>query len=222
LRLDVDAQREATHFKNRVLDLVDIFIKKQPTSQHIIHVILPLADVIAGTGSDERQLADKATGLLRNRLGKSKDLPSDIDSEETVTVLDELHRRARRARSSEVLATLSQCSLYLSKVMLQSKAEESVLRVYRASLVDFITRKASTLNATFFHDFIRRYPASGWSLRGDVIDASCQATNVYRQCQAFQLLHTIVNQIPALVRETRHHFGFILKNFCRRIGSRKS
>jgi DNA polymerase phi len=168
-----------------------------------------LVDLIFGTGSDERQLSDKATGLLKNRLGKSKDLPSDVDSEEATTILDELHGRARRARSSEVLATLSQCSLYLSKVMLHSAADDSVLRVYRGSLVDFVTRKASTLNAAFFHDFIRRYPTSGWSLRGDIIDASYKAANIYRQCQAFQLLHVLVNQTPALVCEIRHKFCFI-------------
>jgi DNA polymerase phi len=159
-----------------------------------------LADLIAGTGSDERQLADKATGLLKNRISKSKDLPHNVDLEEATTVLDELHIRARRARSSEILATLNQCSLYLSKVILHSAAEDSVLQVYRSSLVDFVTRKASTLNATFFQDFIRRYPTSGWGLRDIVIEASRKAANVYRQCQAFQLLYVMVNQIPALVR----------------------
>src|ERR1700691_4838030 len=127
--LDVDAQREATHLKNSVLELVAIFIKKQPTSQHIIRLILPLVDLIVGTGSDERQLSDKATGLLRNRICKPKDLPVGIGSEEAATVLDELHGRARKTRSPEVLATLSQCSLYLSKVMLHSEAETSVLQV---------------------------------------------------------------------------------------------
>lgn len=178
---------------------MDIFVKKQPTSRHIVRLILPLVDIIAGTGSDEQQLSDKATSLLRNRIGRSKDTPSDIGPEELLTVLSEIHGRARRARSSEVLTTLSQCSLYLSKILLQSGAEASVLPVYRTSLVDFVTRKASTLNATFFQDFIRRYPSIGWDLRSDIVTVSSQATNVYRQCQAFQLLQVVTNQIPALV-----------------------
>lgn len=198
--LDTDAQREATHFKNRVLDLVDIFIKKQPTSQHIPRMILPLVDLITGTGLDERQLLDKTTGLLRNRIGKTKEFPSQVDTVDVVMILEELHTRARRTRSSEVLTTLSQCSLYLSKVLLLSGAEKSVINVYRGSSVDFITRKTSTLNTAFLQDFIRRYPETGWSLRGDIITASTQATSVYRRCQAFQLLHTIVNQLTTLVR----------------------
>jgi len=64
--------------------------------------------------------------------------------------------------------------------------------------MDFITRKASTLNATFVHDFIRRYPTLAWNLRNDIIDVSHNAANIYRQYQAFQLLCVIVNQMPAL------------------------
>lgn len=190
-----------------MLDLVDVFVKKQPTSHLVIPLMISLVDLITSTSRDERQLSDKATGILRNRIGKSKDLPVGIDTEEVTAILDELHGRARKARSPEVLVTLSQCSLYLSKVLLHSEAGPSVLRVYRSSLVDFVTRKASTLNATFIQDFIRHYPGSGWSLRNDMIDVSKNAVNVYRRCQAFQLLNVVINQMPALVRTIRIQFN---------------
>jgi DNA polymerase phi len=202
--LDIDAQREATHFKNRVLDLVDIYVKKQPANPYLMRLILPLVDLIADASLDERQLSDKVTGLLRNRLGKAKDFPHYIDAGEGTTVLHELHRRARKASSSELLATLSQCCLYVSKTMLNSEGDNSVLQAYRGSLVDFITRKASTINATFLLDFIRRFPTLGWSLRDDIMDASRKAANIYRQCQAFQLFHVIINQTPALVRTIQY------------------
>ncbi|KAJ3791837.1 DNA polymerase phi-domain-containing protein [Lentinula aff. detonsa] len=79
---DVDAQREATHFKNRVLDLVDIFIKKQPSSSSIFRLIIPLMDLITRTTSDERQLSDKAQGIVRSRIGKLKEFPSSISIED--------------------------------------------------------------------------------------------------------------------------------------------
>ena len=69
LATDVDAQREATHFKNRVLDLIDIFVKKNPANPLIIRLIFPLVELIVSTGPDEKQLSDKATGILRNRIG---------------------------------------------------------------------------------------------------------------------------------------------------------
>ncbi|RDB24111.1 DNA polymerase V [Hypsizygus marmoreus] len=195
---DVDAQREATHFKNRVLDLVDTFVKKQPSSPLILRFIAPLVELIAGTSLDERQLSDKAKGILRSRIGKSKDVPSGIDTELALSILNDLHTRARKVHSSDMLSTLSQCSLYISKALIQSDAEKSVVQVYQQSLADFITRKNSALNTGFFQDFIRRCPASAWGLRNDLLDLSGRAVNVYRQCQAYQLLDTLISQLSAM------------------------
>lgn len=202
---NVDAQREATHFKNRVLNLVDTFVKKQPSSPHIIRLISPLVDLIVGTSRDERQLSDKAKGILRSRIGKYKELPFDADTDQVVTVLTDIHTRAQRAHSSDLLGTLNQCSIYLSKILLHLGAENSLLQIYRPSLVDFITRKNSALNTTFFQDFIRRCPTSAWSLREDLLDLSTRAVNSYRQYQAYQLMELIVNQLPAMVAMDNNH-----------------
>src|ERR1700761_3918663 len=100
-RSDVDAQREATHFKNRVLDLVDTFLKKKSTSPLIVQLLLPLVELSTVTGSDERHLADKAKGIPRSRIAKSKDVPSDTDIEGVKTAMSELHSRARKLHSPE-------------------------------------------------------------------------------------------------------------------------
>ena len=145
-------------------------------------------------------MSDKATGLLRNRIAKLRDVPSTIDAEVASTILDELHRRARKARTPNLLATLNPCSLYMARTLLHAGAEDSVVRIYRKSLMDFASRKASSLNVAFIQDFIRRNPVPGWGLREDILSASTKAINVYRRCQSFQLLGVLLNQIPALVR----------------------
>ncbi|OBZ75369.1 DNA polymerase V, partial [Grifola frondosa] len=195
---DVDAQREATHFKNRVLDLLEIFIKKQPTNPLVIRLILPLVELIVSTGPDEKQLADKATGILRSRIGKLKELPSAVDTAEAARVLEELHTRARKAPSSDVLATLNQCSLYLCRLLLHAGITEPILSAYRGSLEDFATRKSSKLNIAFFDGFLRRHPQAAWGLRDDLVGITGKAMNGYRQTQSFHLLHTLINQLPAI------------------------
>ncbi|KII88994.1 hypothetical protein PLICRDRAFT_108863 [Plicaturopsis crispa FD-325 SS-3] len=191
---DTDAHREATHFKNRVLDLVDTYIKRQPSSPHLVRLILPLVELIVGTGSDERQLSDKATGILKNRIGKLKETPASVGVEQVTQVLDDLHTRARKVHASDLMSTLSQCSLYLSRLLLHADGAEAVARVYRLSLVDFVTRKGSALNGKFFEDFIRRHPGTAWTLRDDLVDVSGKAVNAYRQCQTFQLLQALLSQ----------------------------
>ncbi|EIW60756.1 DNA-directed DNA polymerase [Trametes versicolor FP-101664 SS1] len=197
-RKDTDAQREATHFKNRVLDLIDIFVKKQSTSPLIIRLILPLIELTVATGPDEKQLADKATGILRSRIGKSKDVPTSVPKEDAAKTLEELHTLARKASTPEVLTTLNQCSIYLSRVLLHHDASEPVLKAYRESLTDFVSRKASRLNPTFVGDFVKRYPQAAWSIRDDFVQAPGVALNGFRQAQAFHFINTLVNQLQAL------------------------
>lgn len=175
-------------------------MKKQPTSPHIVRLILPLTELIVDTSSDEKQLADKATGILRSRIGKSKEIPANVEKEEVLVVLQEIHTRARKAPSSDILTTLNQCSLFITRLSLhQANAEPEVIKVYQESLTDFVTRKASRLNTSFLQDFIRRYAGVAWNLRTGLIDVSKQAVNGYRQTQVFQLLHTLVNQHFSLV-----------------------
>ncbi|KAK0459585.1 DNA polymerase phi-domain-containing protein [Desarmillaria tabescens] len=181
---DVDAQREATHFKNRVLDLVDLFLKKLPSSPLVINLILPLVDLIVSSGTDEKQLSDKTQGILRSRITKAKDIPTCP------------------SRSSELLAILSSCSLYLAKVVAAQQGAEQVLDTYRESLVDFLTRKNSALNLNFFQDLIMRIPALGWSLRQDLIDLSKKAINLPK----FEKSDADVVAFMTALREALHEF----------------
>ena len=209
LGTDVDAQREATHFKNRVLDLIDTFVRKQPTSALIIRLIMPLVELIVGTGPDEKQLADKATGILRNRIGKSKEIPISVATEDAAKTLEDLHELARKASTSDVLTTLNQCSLYLTKNLLHADVTGPVQKVYRESLHDFVARKSSKLNTAFFDDFVKRHSQAAWGIRDDLVKASEEALNVYRQMQAFHLLQTLVNHLPALVRLCYFYYCFL-------------
>ena len=195
--IDVDAQREATHFKNRVLDLVDIFMKKQSSSPLILRLISPLVELIAGTGQDERQLSDKAKGILRTRIGKAKETPSQADLEEVRVIAGNMQTRARKTASSDFLGILSQSSLYVSKILINLEDENSVIDMYRESLVDFVTRKNSHLNAAYFNEFFQRFPAQSWALRTDLLDLASKAVNGYRQSQVLQLLQRLV---PMMVR----------------------
>ena len=196
---DVDAQREATHFKNRVLDLVDIYLKKQPTNPLVLRLITPLLDIVIGSSQDERQLSDKARGIFRSRFAKVKEIPTDVDVEELSSLATTIHTQARKAHSSDILSILSLCSLYLAKIFVHLQEEATILKLYSESLSDFTTRKNSSLNSQFFQDFIRRFPALAWQLRGDLIDLCAKSVNAYRQGQVLQLLELLVSLLPSIV-----------------------
>jgi DNA polymerase phi len=204
-RIDQNAQREATHFKNRILDLVDIFVKKQFASPLTLRLVLPLVELALGSGSDEQQLSSKAGGLLKSRIGKLKDVPTPVDSENTAKILEDLHTRARKAHSAEALAIISPCSLYIVRTLLHAQVHTPVYDAYRTSLGEFATRKASDLNAKFFEEFFKRQALSAWHLRDDLLDLTGKAVNTYRQCQIFGLIQVLVNQLPSMVGTFSRH-----------------
>ncbi|KAI0031491.1 DNA polymerase phi-domain-containing protein [Vararia minispora EC-137] len=187
-------QREATHFKNRILDLLDIFMKKQPANPLVLQLILPILDLIFGSTPDEKQLAEKATGLLRSRIAKAKDVPfTGVDRAATTDLLNDLHMRARKARGINAIAALAACSLYVSRVLLRVGDEEAILAAYRTSLADFAERKASELNAKFFEELIKRHSTVAWKMRGELLAAASKVVNAYRQAQIYGLLRTLIN-----------------------------
>ncbi|CAE6432345.1 unnamed protein product [Rhizoctonia solani] len=192
------AQREATHFKIRILDLVDTFFSKQPQSPYAPRIILPLVNIIVSAGPDERQLSEKTTGILRARIGKMKDVPtSGFDKEATLEDLRNLHELARKTPIPE----LSACSIYLSKVL---QGGPQVLEIYRASIEDFARRKNSKLPPVFLKDFVIRQASHAWELREHIVNQAAPgvAVNVYRQMQMWQLLQTLLSQVTPLCQDT--------------------
>jgi DNA polymerase phi len=201
--LDANAQREATHFKNRVLDLVDIYVKKQPSSPYIPLLVPPLLQLVISASPEESQLSEKATGILRSRIGRLKDYPENNDAIDIGFILQDLHSRARNASSGDFLSTIGQCCGYLVRALNRTSADGSIQVVYRQSLQDFVTRKASRLNTAFFQEFIRRCPEAAWELKQDILDVSVSenAVNTYRKCQTLGLLNLLFNNIPTKVRK---------------------
>lgn len=182
-----------------MLDLVETYIKKQPSNALVLRFLLPLIELVTTASNDEKQLSDKAKGILRSRYSKPKEVPS-AEITEATELLVSLHKIARRARSADTVSIISMCSLYVTKVLSNSGEQAAQTQIYEESIKDFITRKPSNLNSAFFTDFIRRYPMLAWNLRSAILEAAPEATNGYRQTQAFHIVHSLANQMPSQVR----------------------
>ena len=156
-------------------------------------MILPLLQVISGASKDEKHLTDKATGIIRSRLVKPKNMPVITDTTQAKELLDTLHTRARKAGTQQLSTVISQCSLYISKI-LSNSGSDIYVEIYRDSAVDFASRKASLLHSAFILDFIRRFPAAAFRLRTTFLDLIPQAVNSYRQCQIFNFVQILLCQ----------------------------
>ena len=181
---------------------MDIYVKKQPTSAYIPLLIPPLLQLVITASPEESQLAEKAIGILRSRVGKLKEYPEEDETIDIGFILEDLHSKARRAPSGDILTTFGQCCCYLVRVLNRTSTDGTVRSAYRQSLEDFVTRKASRLNSAFFQEFVRRCPEVAWNLKQDILKVSVSenAVNAYRKCQTLGLLNLLFNNIPTKVK----------------------
>ncbi|KAI7972424.1 hypothetical protein EIK77_008887 [Talaromyces pinophilus] len=146
-----DAKETMTNFKNRVLDLLEIYVKKCHTSVLALDLILPLLRLTRK--SSVKQISQRASEVLREytRLCKGNAIPSlstdDNDGEEDTIepvwdLLRAIHKEAMISGPAAHSSAASQTSIFLVKVLV-AQDKQNISRI-----VDIYaeTRKAQMLS----------------------------------------------------------------------------
>ncbi|KDN45766.1 hypothetical protein K437DRAFT_246994 [Tilletiaria anomala UBC 951] len=213
-KAEQNAKVQAMAFQNRLLDLLDIFARKQACNILLLRLFKPLLQLVKDSQKDEQQLRNKAAGLLQNRICKAKEVVS-LSREETPEALELLkyiHAEARSSTASGADAHLtplhSAANLYLTKALLGSSDDHAniapdITDVYADTLAEFVERKRSAVKPVFVSDAFKCCPSVSWTLR-DRILAACRpglGAGTFKQVQAFQLLQTMVTQQAQLAQQ---------------------
>ncbi|KAI8807296.1 DNA polymerase phi-domain-containing protein [Cladochytrium replicatum] len=126
-----DAKRQILNLKLRILDLLDIWFKKTPSSPLVLEAVLPLSDVLhtvstraAGTGAlreANQQLYEKLASLIKNRIGgKAAALKSQADVDRAFELLSEIHERASRIKNTtQITGMYAQFANVVVKALVQ-------------------------------------------------------------------------------------------------------
>lgn len=163
------AKETITNFKNRVLDLLDIFAKSPRARDEVTissKMLIPLLKCIRTTGN--KQVAERAAAVIRNYAntlrGKEADVPleRDEDKEGLWELLGEIHKEAARdggVGRDKHKAACSQVSLLVMKVLIASggmKEEdvERAVRVYADSLTKWLTERSWRVQSGLFTDLV--------------------------------------------------------------------
>lgn len=120
-----DAKQNMLNFKNRVLDLLLIYIKQQHDNKLGLELILPLLQLMRTTTS--KQISEKTFGLLKRYFdtSKAKGMPKHVDLVEVSSKMVLVHTEALKFASKMHAAACSRASLFLARVLLD--AEEANL-----------------------------------------------------------------------------------------------
>ncbi|KAJ3092493.1 DNA-directed DNA polymerase [Quaeritorhiza haematococci] len=128
-------RQQIWHFKLRVVDLIEIFVRKQSSSPLILDLAVSLlrmtlrassssATESTTTVTEQKQLGDKLTAILRNKLCKAKEVPrpASKDDQEFVSkalgALEEVHSVAgKEAGNKAMLGLCSGVSLLIVRML---------------------------------------------------------------------------------------------------------
>ena len=128
-----DAKENIVNFKNRVLDLLAIYVKSQYGNVLAMDLILPLCVLVRTTTN--KQTGEKAFGLLRQYFdlaSKHKALPGPEDHGAVFAVQEAVHAELKQGGSKLHANACSRSSLFLAKVLvgLDRGYYERIARIY--------------------------------------------------------------------------------------------
>nr|XP_002731208.1 PREDICTED: myb-binding protein 1A-like protein-like [Saccoglossus kowalevskii] len=117
----IQAKKMMIHFKLRVLDLLDIFIKRQPANPLVLSLLHPLLLTIkpALNRKEENVLAEKASALYKNKLCRMRKYPHSIHEkcEDLHQDIEDFIQLVYKAPSVHFVSLVSAGTLFMMRVL---------------------------------------------------------------------------------------------------------
>jgi DNA polymerase phi len=151
-----DAKETMVNFKTRVLDLLDLYVKKQASSPLTFGLLLPLLQLIRTTKT--KPLAEKSHNIIlafAKAAKKTNEGASEVNVAEQLQLLESIHLEASKDPSHLFAKAASTASLLVaSSIYRVDKGNfKKVATVYRDSMVDWVGGEVK-MQAAFFAEFI--------------------------------------------------------------------
>lgn len=151
-----DAKETVINFKNRVLDLLSIYVKQQHANPLAMDLILPLLRLIRSSTS--QQVAQKAVNLLKQYFDacKGKDMPVPTRLGATWEMLSDVHAEAMRDAPKFHASACSRSSLFIVKVLvyLDRNNYDCAVDVYSKTQKHWFCDPKSRVQPALFSDWI--------------------------------------------------------------------
>ncbi|KAI9313750.1 DNA polymerase phi-domain-containing protein [Dichotomocladium elegans] len=206
-----DVQLSVIHFKIYVMDLIIIFVRKNPSNPMVLDIIVPLLNILRATPAKSvtSQFAQKIMAFLKNKLPKIPEYPKEHDGH-IVDIFKAVYDFAKATNSKEISDMCIQLALYLRKCVLggsdveldeslpaKAKKEIEKLNAIESEAAKiYMTKKTTRLRKDLVAVPLERSPFSSWPLLETLVDyispASC--ANHFKHTQALQLITAVVQR----------------------------
>lgn len=157
----LEAKINMVNFKARVIDLIEIYVKAQPSSPLILLTVLPLLNILKS--SNDKTLTDRAHNLLKTKICKLKAISLEGEGRSHGVAPDTLveqivgvHTLARRSPRQILSQACNQASVFLAKILIihDTSYIEHVVNIYSQSMIEWLARPSSKTQAGLFFEFV--------------------------------------------------------------------
>lgn len=156
-----DAKETMVNFKNRVLDLLEIYVKKQTANPAALELLLPLLQCIRTTAT--KQVGEKAqrviiafaTAASKGGAKAAGSTEHAHDEKAHIKLLKAIHVEAARDASHAYTKACSTASLLVVRKLVQADkgSVKKIATVYRDTQVAWVEGEVK-LHASFFVDWV--------------------------------------------------------------------
>ncbi|XP_065187070.1 uncharacterized protein LOC135817757 [Sycon ciliatum] len=213
------------HFRLRVLDVVEIIIRRSQNASILLRLVMPLFELTLEKASDSqaRALIQKAQGLLKSRLCKTRtrSLSSAEDLDEGYAVLRRLIDISRHAHTAATSTLATEAIMYTLRLMHTSSSANDqaaavssfaadpakIVELFAAPVEEFITKKSSRLSSSLFTEILSRYPSVAWLLARTMAKHLPDSANEFRRKEICVLLCTLLSRRDASSHAPVHFSG---------------
>ena len=154
-----DAKENIVNFKNRVLDLVDVYLKQEYINALSLQLVLPLLTLARKT--HVKQLADRACAILREFNGRCKGtkLPQlveggPLDAAASLQILQGIHVEAGCEGSNAHASACSTASVLLVRILTHAGVDVAdIVEIYGQTRIRVLKDKKCAIQPSFFTDW---------------------------------------------------------------------
>lgn len=150
-----DARETMVNFKARILDLMDIYVKKQASNPLAFGLLLPLLQLTRTTKT--KQLAEKSQNIIQTfaKAFKSSKDTDELDVSEQIKLLKSIHTEASNDLSHLFSRSASTASLLVASSIykVDCTSFKKIANVYRDSQVAWVEGEVK-MQASFFTEWV--------------------------------------------------------------------
>ncbi|XP_034183243.1 MYB binding protein 1a isoform X1 [Osmia lignaria lignaria] len=200
-----------THFRIRVIDLLETYLECNPSMAVALDMLLPLFTLLEYCIKDPHQkpLQDRVRSCLKklSTVKKFKDT-EDINEELLTVILKALIEKGERTTSvyHEMSDKLAECCTFLVRCAQQANlATDTIVQIYGENLTAFFKRRDCVLSPLLFKNILQLHWEGNWQLAPLLVDfAFDSSVRSFRRGYALEFLTVFYNNGRLVHLDTKH------------------